>query len=156
MPDGLTEKTLQVTLTANRPNPQKLGLKVEPERGLLEADEFCLVAEPDGSYRKIQDVAVWQLLKLHERLLTKHRETFWIDVETMEMKGTEYFRCSQIEHTRNPIPSQFDILLDQGQIQVDLMLRRPSGNGDTYSFKIKKSARPLLFPESEIYSFAKP
>ena len=27
-----------------------------------------------------------------------------------------------------------------------------SGNGDTYSFKIKKKGMPLLFPESIIYN----
>ena len=33
-----------------------------------------------------------------------------------------------------------------------IVLCRPSGNGDTYSFKIKKKGMPLLFPESIIYT----
>ena len=150
--NGSQKKTLQVTLRANQPNPQKLGLRVETQKGLLEVDEFSLLAELDGSFRKIQDVAVWQLMKLHNRLLTKHRETFWIDVETRQINGHEYFRCTEIEHTKNPIVSQFDILLEQGAITVDLLLCRPSGHGDTYSFKIKKGARQLLFPNSDIYN----
>lgn len=151
IPDGYSHKSLHVTLTANRPNQQGLGLLVQPQLGILEADEFALVELEDGTYRKIQDVAAWRLIQLHERLLTKHHETFWIDVETKRDSGREYFRVSEILHTKNPIPSQFDVLLDQGQITVDFLLCRDSG-GDTYSFKIKSKAKALLFPQSEIYN----
>ncbi len=151
IPDGYTHKSLHVTLTANRPNPQGLGLLVQPQLGLLEADEFSLIALDDGTFRKVNDVAAWRLIKLHERLLTKHRETFWIDAETKHESGREFFRVSEILHTKNPIPSQFDVLLDQGQITVDFLLCRDSG-GDTYSFKIKGKAKPLLFPQSETYN----
>jgi len=151
IPDGYTHKSLHVTLTANRPNPQGLGLLVQPQLGLLEADEFSLIALDDGTFRKVNDVAAWRLIKLHERLLTKHRETFWIDAETKHESDREFFRVSEILHTKNPIPSQFDVLLDQGQITVDFLLCRDSG-GDTYSFKIKGKAKPLLFPQSETYN----
>ena len=66
--------------------------------------------------------------------------------------GREYFRYKQVEHTKNPNVGQFDVLLEQNLITVDLLLCRPSGNGDTYSFKIKKKGMPLLFPESVIYN----
>lgn len=151
IPEGYTHKSLHVTLTANRPNPQGLGLMIQPQSGLLEADEFSQRVSADGSYLKINDVAVWKLLQLHERLLTKHHETFWIDAETKRESGKEYFRVTEIYHTKNPIPSQFDVLLDQGLITVDFLLCRDSG-GDTYSFKIKGKARRLLFPESETYN----
>lgn len=150
IPAGYTHKSLHVTLTANRPNPQGLGLLVQPQIGLLEANEFAQIALEDGSFRKVNDVAAWQLINLHERLLTKHHETFWIEAETKKESGREYFRVSQILHTKNPITSQFDVLIDQGQITVDFLLCRDSG-GDTYSFKIKGKARKLLFPQSEIY-----
>lgn len=151
IPNGYDKKTLQVTLSANRPNAQGLGLRVESQNGILEADEFTILQDALGNYTKIADVAKWRLIKLHERLLSKHRETFWINVETERRNGHEYFRCTEIEHTKNPLPSQFDILLNQGEISVDFLLCRPSGNGDTYSFKIKKRSRELLFPESEKY-----
>lgn len=151
IPAGYTHKSLHVTLTANRPNPQGLGLLVQTQLGLLEADEFSQIALADGTFKKVNDVAAWQLLNLHERLLTKHHETFWIDAETKKEAGREYFRVTEILHTKNPIPSQFDILLDQGQITVDFLLCRDSG-GDTFSFKIKSKARPLLFPHSDIYN----
>ena len=151
IPDGYNHKSLHVTLSANKPNQQGLGLLLQPQLGLLEADEFSTIPLDDGTFRKINDVAVWKLIKLHERLLTKHRETFWIDAETKIESGREFFRVSEILHTKNPIPSQFDVLLDQGQITVDFLLCRDSG-GDTYSFKIKGKARPLLFPQSETYN----
>lgn len=151
IPSGYTHKSLHVTLAANRPNTQGLGLLILPQLGLLEANEFAQIALEDGTFRKVNDVAAWQLMNLHNRLLTKHHETFWIDAETKKEFGREYFRVTEILHTKNPIPSQFDILLDQGQITVDFLLCRNSG-GDTYSFKIKGSARPLLFPQSEVYN----
>lgn len=151
IPAGYTHKSLHVTLAANRPNPQGLGLLVQPQLGLLEADEFSRIELADGTFRKVNDVAVWQLKNLHERLLTKHHETFWIDVENKMESGREFFRVTEILHTKNPISSQFDILLDQGQITVDFLLCRDSG-GDTYSFKIKGKARPLLFPQSDTYN----
>lgn len=150
-PEGYSHKSLHVTLSANRPNSQGLGLLVQSQLGLLEADEFAQSASADGTFRKINDVAAWRLIKLHERLLTKHRETFWIDAETKKELGREFFRVSKIIHTKNPIISQFDILLGQGLITVDFLLCRDSG-GDTYSFKIKGKARPLLFPQNETYT----
>lgn len=151
IPAGYDHKSLHVTLSTNKPNPQGLGLLVAPQKGILEADEFSLIQQEDGNYQKIKDVAAWRLLKLHERLLIKHRETFWIDAETKKENGKEYFRCTEILHTKNPIPAQFDVLLEQGQITVDFLLCRHSG-GDTYSFKIKSAARGLLFPKNETYN----
>ncbi|MCM1389167.1 MAG: MvaI/BcnI family restriction endonuclease [Bacteroides sp.] len=151
IPNGYDHKSLHITLSANKPNPQGLGLSLDTQKGLLEANEFSLIQMDDGNYQKIRDVAAWRLLKLHERLLIKHRETFWIDAETKKENGKEYFKCTKILHTKNPIPAQFDILLDQGQITVDFLLCRRSG-GDTYSFKIKSEARGLLFPQSETYN----
>lgn len=150
IPSGYNHKSLHVSLAANRPNPQGLGLLIKPKLGLLEADEFELAALEDGSFKKVKDVAAWELMNLHKRLLTKHHETFWIDAETKKESGREYFRVSQILHTKNPITPQFDILLEQGQITVDFLLCRNSG-GDTYSFKINGKARQLLFPQNETY-----
>ena len=108
--------------------------------------------ELQAERRKVEDVAAWRLVKLHQRLQIKHRETFWIEVENELNNGKEYFRYKQIEHTKNPNVGQFDVLLEQNIITVDLLLCRPSGHGDTYSFKIKKKGMPLLFPESVIYN----
>lgn len=140
---GDGRKTYQNTVQCNQLNSQGLGLNLELVKELLELKHYG---------ERIDDVAVWALQKLHGRLNEKHHETFWITVENEFRDGKEYFRYSSIEHTRNPIIPQFDILLDAGIITVDLLLSRPSGHGDTYSFKIKKKGMPLLFPESIIYN----
>ena len=148
---GALRKTLQVTVSALKPNPQGLALNLNWNDNWLEANAYETLARADGTYKKIDDVAVWTLLHLHERLTEKHHETFWIDVETRIRQNTEEFRVATIEHTKNPVVSQFDVLLEQGKIKLDLMLSRPSGHGDTYSFKMAKKDRPLLFPESATY-----
>lgn len=136
-------KTYQNTVQCAPPNSQMMFLNVNHVDELLE-----LQAER----RKVEDIAAWRLVKLHQRLQIKHHETFWIEVENEMNNGKEYFRYKQIEHTKNPNVGQFDVLLEQNIITVDLLLCRPSGHGDTYSFKIKKKGMALLFPESVIYN----
>ncbi len=136
------KKTYQNTVQCSPPNSQNLFLNVNQVKELLELQSDNI---------STKDIAAWRLMKLHQRLLTKHHETFWIEVENRMDDGKEYFRYKQIEHTKNPNVGQFDILLEQNLITVDLLLCRPSGNGDTYSFKIKKNGMPLLFPESVFY-----
>jgi len=137
------KRTYQNTVQCAPPNSQDLFLNVNQQKALLELQ---------AQKSRVKDVAAWRLLKLHQRLSTKHHETFWIEVENTIHDNKEYFCYKQIEHTRNPNIGQFDILLEQNLITVDLLLCRPSGNGDTYSFKIKKKGMPLLFPESIIYT----
>lgn len=136
------KRTYQNTVQCTPPNSQDLFLNVNYLKELLELQ---------AQRTRIEDIAVWQLLKLHQRLMIKHKETFWIEVENQMDNGKEYFRYKEIEHTKNPNVGQFDVLLEQNMITVDLLLCRPSGNGDTYSFKIKTKAMPLLFPESVKY-----
>lgn len=146
--DGV--KRMHVTLKSLCPNPQHLALNVNILSDLLEVNEYSPIENEDGSYKKVDDVVVWQLMTLHQRLLTKHRETFWIDVENKVEQNKEYFRVKKIVHTKNPIVNQFDILMEQGHISVDFLLCRRTG-GDTYSFKIDAKSRPLLFPQNETY-----
>lgn len=148
---GLQRKTLQVTVSALKPNAQGLGLKVNWKDEWLEMNHFTLTPNEKGMYAKLDDVSVWTLIHLHERLAEKHHETFWIDVESRIKGSVEEFRVTTIEHTKNPLLPQFDVLLEQGKIKLDLMLSRPSGRGDTYSFKMDKKYRSQLFPESETY-----
>ena len=154
-------KSYRNTLYCSKPNSQNLRLNMNYPDNLLEIEEDRRIA--DDVFKKISDVAVWRLQTLHQCLLTKHHETFWIEVNTrLGENGQEQFMFNKIEHTRNPIVSQFDILLEQSMVTVDLLLGRPkvdarTGNpkkgGDAVSFKIKKSAAGLLFPNSVIYKF---
>ena len=154
-------KSYRNTLYCKAPNSQNLRLNMNYPDDLLEIEEDKIIGE--NQFKKIADVAVWRLQTLHECLLTKHHETFWIEVDTrIGDQGQEQFMFNKIEHTRNPIVSQFDILLEQSMITVDLLLGRPKVDletgkpkkgGDAVSFKIKKSAAGLLFPASTIYTF---
>lgn len=137
------KKSYQSTVKCTPPNSQSLFLNVNQAEELLELQ---------AQMKRKEDVAAWRLIKLHERLLTKHHETFWIEVENEKHDGKEFFRYKQIEHTKNPNVGQFDVLIEQNIITLDLMLCRPSGRGDTYSFKIKKKGMPLLFPKSVLYN----
>lgn len=154
-------KSYRNTLYCKAPNSQNLRLNMNYPDDLLEIEEDKIIGE--NQFKKIADVAVWRLQTLHECLLTKHHETFWIEVDTrIGDQGQEQFMFNKIEHTRNPIVSQFDILLEQSMITVDLLLGRPKVDletgkpkkgGDAVSFKIKKSAAGLLFPDSTIHTF---
>ena len=64
----------------------------------------------------IKDFVVWELDTLHNRLLEKHNETFWIAADSIFEDGKEYFRYKKVEHTKKPILSQFDLLIEQGVI----------------------------------------
>ena len=142
-------KTIQTTVSATH-TTRDLQLYVNALDQLLELQHMKISGH--------DDIAVWQLLTLHERLRVKHHETFWINVENRIENGKEYFRYDNIIHTKNPNIGQFDTLLEQGFISVDLLLCRPSrqlsgkSGGDTYSFKMSKKAMPLLFPESLTYT----
>ncbi len=154
-------KSYRNTLYCKAPNSQNLRLNINYPDNLLEIEEDS--RNGDDAFKKISDVAVWRLQTLHHCLLTKHHETFWIEVDTRTgNRGQEQFMFNKIEHTRNPIVSQFDILLEQSMITVDLLLGRPKVDletgrpkkgGDAVSFKIKKNAASLLFPDSVIYKF---
>ena len=147
-------KSYRNTLYCKSPNSQNLRLNVNYLDSLLEIEEDEIL---NSVFKKVSDVAVWRLQTLHKQLLTKHHETFWIEVDSRRADdGREQFMFTKIEHTRNPIVPQFDTLLEQSLITVDLLLGRPRDKkgGDCISFKIKKSAAGLLFPESKVYDFS--
>ena len=137
-------KTLQITVQAGRPNAQSLVLDITHNDDILE-----MLGK--GSDASLDHVVEWQLEALHQRLKTKHKETFWISVDNQIIDNHEHFRYSYIEHTRNPNIAEFDNLIMQQYITLELLLCRPSGRGDTWNFKIKDRAMPILFPESLLY-----
>jgi hypothetical protein len=103
----------------------------------------------------VGDFVAWSFDTLHRRLLEKHNETFWIAAESNMIEGKEYFHYKKVEHTKKPIVSQFNILLEQGVITLDhLIKRRPNGSVVEKGpiFKLKPNALELLFPPSKVYS----
>lgn len=137
---------LYCTVSALKPNPQGLSLKVDADiQHLIEKSE----------QNQIGDFVVWTLEKLHNRLLEKHRETFWVSAESIRIDGKEHFLYKEVEHTRKPIVSQFDLLMVQGIITVDHLIKRNSKGRVVEKgplFKIRPNSLNLLFPPSEKYS----
>jgi len=100
------------------------------------------------------DFVQWRLPVLYKCLLEKHNETFWISANPHLEDGFEYLHYTSVEHTRKPILSQFDLLVEQGIITMDHLIKRNS-KGKTVEkgplFKIKPQCVGLLFPPSKTY-----
>ena len=137
---------LYCTVSAITKNTQGLSLRVDSDiKQLFENSD-----KPE-----IGDFVVWSLNTLHNRLLEKHNETFWVEATSIYDNGIEYFQYSFVKHTKKPIISQFDILVNQGIITLDHLIKRNS-KGQVVEkgpiFKIKPKGLDLLFPPSENYN----
>lgn len=136
---------LYCTVSALDRNPQGLILKVDSvARQLLE----------NSSNPNVNDFATWSLDFLHQRLVKKHNETFWIAADSVFIDGKEHFQYRKVEHTKKPIVSQFDLLLEQGIITLDHLIKRTASGSVSEKgplFKIKPDLVGLLFPPSRIY-----
>lgn len=134
---------LYCTVSATAKNSQGLSLN-------LDQDIKQLVENSDKP--EVGDFVVWSLQTLHNRLLEKHKETFWVEADCSYMDGKEYFQYTLVEHTRSPIVSQFDLLVDQGIITLDHLIKRNQEGRVVEKgplFKIKPKGIDLLFPPSE-------
>lgn len=137
---------LYCTLAANKYNSQGLGFEVDFNNDVL--NEIHI---QDGS------VVSWLGQTLRNKLLEKHRETFWIKADTHISNDDEYFTLRSITHTKNPLASQFLLLMEQGIITMDHLIKRKNMTGGAREkgplFKIKPQHLSLLFPEPKDYIF---
>lgn len=145
--DGSQRFGLNCTLRANIPNSQGLYLEVDLDHDLL----INYYTKNDVVRRY---VAQWSFLLLKQRLLEKHRETFWVKAMSKIENGQEYFRYDTIVHTKNPNASLFPQLMEEGIITVDYIMHRKE-NGIVrdhgFPFKIFPKDLGLLFSEPKIY-----
>lgn len=135
---------LYCTVSAIVRNSQGLMLRVDGDDQKLFENEAS-----------VGDFISWKLETLHNRLLEKHCETFWIAADSVQIDGMEHFQYKKVEHTKKPIVSQFDILIEQGVITLDhLIKRKPTGSVIEKGpiFKIKPNALDMLFPKSKSYN----
>lgn len=136
---------LYCTVSAITRNSQGLNLRID--------NEIKQVIE-NSDKPEVGDFVVWTLDKLHNRLKSKHKETFWVEAESTRVNGLEHFQYKFVEHTRKPITSQFDLLIEQGIITLDHLIKRTatgSGKEKGPFFKIESKGIELLFPPSESY-----
>jgi len=136
---------LYCTVSATTRNSQGLSLRVDTELNYL---------VENSDQKGVGDFVVWTLEKLHARLLEKHKETFWVAAQSIRIDGQEYFQYEEVEHTKKPIVTQFDILLEQGAITLDHLIKRNSRGRVVEKgplFKIKPQSLGYLFPPSTIH-----
>jgi hypothetical protein len=137
---------LYCTVSATNRNSQGLSLRIDSDlKQLVE----------NSKKPEIGDFIVWTLENLHKRLLEKHKETFWVEAESTFIDGLEHFKYVKVEHTKKPITSQFNILIEQGIITLDHLIKRNSAGKVVEKgplFKIKPNGIDLLFPPSEKYN----
>lgn len=137
------DKTRRLNCTVRASLPNKQGLML-----LLDYHEECL-REVHVTRSGERPVCIWALSKLHKRLQRKHGETFWISaIETTDSQGTVFFELQSVIHTKRPSNSQFDRLVETGQITLDHAIKRDiAGRVKERGplFKISRRALPELF-----------
>ncbi|CAA6828485.1 MAG: Unknown protein [uncultured Sulfurovum sp.] len=109
----------------------------------------------NSNQKEIGDFVVWLMSDLKSRLLEKHNETFWIGAKSTMVHGIEHFQYQKILHTRKPIPSAFEFLIEQGEITLDHLIKRNSKGRVSEKgplFKVSNTALSMLFPEQVEYS----
>lgn len=139
---------LYCTVSTTSSNSQGLFFNINNKEGLLNE---CSTKEEIGVF------ASWILQDLRSTLMNKHNETFWISADVQQKDGHDYFKLKDILHTSKPILSQFDILLEQGEITMDHLIKRNSSGRVSEKgplFKIASASLPLLFPPSQFYKLS--
>lgn len=136
---------LYCTVSAITRNSQGLKLR-------LDNDIKQLIENSDK--KEIGDFVVWTLGELHSRLQQKHKETFWVEADSLIIGNKEHFQYKLVEHTKKPINSQFNILINDGIITLDHLIKRDAKGSIREKgpiFKIKPKGIDLLFPPSAKY-----
>ena len=129
------------TMRATGRNAQGLILKIDEKKD-------CLIENSDKP--EIGDFLVWELETLRNRLLEKHKETFWIKADSKIENSNEYFHYKEIEHTKNPMVEKFEFLINSGDITNDYCIKRKDGavKDKGCNFKLASNSLDLLFPPS--------
>ena len=145
MVDG--RRQLYCTVSASHPNPQGLYFAVNDNEDVL------LNRSKQIETGKINEVALWELEKLRERLNEKHKETFWVTAANRFDNDIEQFRFDSVVHTRKPNTHLFGALLDQSIITMDYTLSQQETRvrDHGYLFKISPLDVNLLFPDPQEY-----
>lgn len=139
---------LYCTVSATTTNSQGLTFELDDRLGRL---------NEKSNQRKIGVFATWLLEDLRIALAEKHNETFWVSAAAEMVDGHEYFELRGVRHTRRPILSQFEILLAQGVITMDHLIKRNARGRVAEKgplFKINSASLPLLFPPSVTYDLS--
>ena len=135
---------LSCTVAASGFNSQGLRLRVDDKLGLLTETSTAR-----------DNVAVWRLAKLRQRLSEKHPATFWVAGQSTVVGGREHFVFTRVEYTRNPMTENLGALLGSDVVTLDHLIRRYADGSVTEKgplFKIRPKDLGLLFPSPQSFS----
>lgn len=133
-------------MSATKVNSYGLSLKVD-----IPGDALHQIYVNEG--KSTIDVT-WRLEKLFDRLLEKHKQTFWVKADTQGKGAGEQFHYSKARYTSGVSPSKFPMLLETGIISLDYTIKAlPNGaaKDQGYLFKIRQSDLPLLFKSPQSF-----
>lgn len=139
---------LYCTISTRTTNSQGLSFALDQKAGTL---------NEVSDQREIGAFASWCMKDLRDALSKKHNETFWVSADVKDLGGHDYFRFRDVIHTRKPIAAQFDILVEQGEITMDHLIKRNAKGRVSEKgplFKINSPSLGLLFPPSKSYALA--
>jgi hypothetical protein len=137
---------LYCTISTRKSNSQGLSFSIDDKAGIL---------NEVSDQREIGAFASWYLKDLRESLAKKHNETFWVSADVQDVGGDDHFQFRDVIHTRRPIASQFDLLVEQGEITMDHLIKRNAKGRVSEKgplFKINSPSLELLFPPSKKYA----
>lgn len=137
---------LYCTISTKTANSQGLSFALDEKAGIL---------NEVSNRPEIGAFATWHLKDLRDTLSKKHNETFWVSADVQDVDGHDHFQFRDVIHTRKPIISQFDILLEQGEITMDHLIKRNAKGRVSEKgplFKINSPSLDLLFPPNKIHS----
>ncbi len=106
---------LYCTVSAITRNSQGLNLRID-------SDIKQLIENSDKP--EVGDFVVWNLDKLHNRLKSKHKETFWVEAESTRINEREHFQYKLVEHTKKPILPNLIYLLTKALSQWIQLIKR--------------------------------
>jgi hypothetical protein len=143
---------------------EKQRLQLFHEMSATKVNSFGLSLKVDSAGEVLHQIYVnesgstidvtWKLAKLFDRLLEKHKQTFWVKAETKGKGDTEQFHYTTARYTSGVSPSKFPMLLEAGVISLDYTIKGlPSGaaKDQGYLFKIRQSDLPLLFKSPQSF-----
>lgn len=136
---------LYCTVSATTWNSQGLSFEIDDRNGHL---------NERSRQNNVGTFATWLMKDLRLALAAKHNETFWVGAKAHIINGHEHFELKNVLHTKKPILSQFDLLLSQGNITMDHLIKRNAKGRVSEKgplFKIDSLSLPLLFPPSVNY-----
>lgn len=142
------KRHLDNTMSCLTLNSQNLGLTLYPDKDILAIEEKKPKVGPNNTvtYTKVADVAFWQLSVLRNCLLSEFHEAFCFYIWRGDVRGCRCWTSASITHSKNPIVSQLDYLLETGYITVEMVQPRSDRNSYKFKFYLKKEAMDILFP----------